>query len=306
MNTQPHPFTLRQLQYVLAVAEHLSFRKAAEACHVSQPSLSAQVAQVEETLGVVLFERDRRRVLLTPAGALLMDRIRRLVVDAHALAERARRAADPLASTLRLGVIPTLAPYLLPPLTITLRERLPALVALWTEEKTPDLVAALKAGRLDAVLLALEADLQDLEHAVLGVDPFVLAVPPGHPLAIGRGPVSVDVLQPYAVLLLDEGHCFRTQALEFCARSRVSELAYRATSLGTLAQMVAGGAGITLLPRMAVPTESERAGLVVRPLAEPVPFRTVALAWRPGSPLATAFERLAEVIRSGQALGLDG
>jgi LysR family hydrogen peroxide-inducible transcriptional activator len=298
MNTRPHPFTLRQLQYVLAVADLLSFRRAAEACHVSQPSLSAQIAQVEEALGVVLFERDRRRVLLTPAGALLVERMRRLVVDGHALTEAARRAGDPLAATLRLGVIPTIAPYLLPAVSEPLRARFPALTALWTEEKTPVLVDRLANGTLDAAVVALEAELGDVEHAVIGVDPFVLATGVDHPLAACAGPASIEDLQPHPVLLLDEGHCLRSQALSFCARSDVEELAFRATSLGTLVQMVAGGAGITLLPRLAVAAEASRARIVVRELADPAPYRTLVLVWRARSPLAPALTTLAEALRT--------
>jgi LysR family hydrogen peroxide-inducible transcriptional activator len=246
MSLQPHPFTLRQLQYALAVAEHLSFRRAAEACHVSQPALSVQVAQLEELLGVVLFERDRKRVLPTPAGELLLERMGRLVVDGHALTEAARRAGDPLASTLRLGVIPTIAPYLLPRLTPELGRRFPRLVALWTEDKTPNLVGRLAAGTLDAALLALEADLGDVESATVCVDPFVLAAPRGHPLADAKGPAHPEALRDAPFLLLDEGHCFRAQALAYCARAELHEMAYRATSLGTLVQVVASGAGVTL------------------------------------------------------------
>lgn len=296
MSLQPHPFTLRQLQYVLAVADLLSFRRAAEACHVSQPALSAQIAALEEQLGVVLFERDRRRVLLTPAGELLVERIRRLVVDGHALVEAARRAGDPLSSTLRVGVIPTIAPYLLPRLAPLLREAFPRLTLLWTEEKTPVLGARLAAGHLDAALLALEADLGDVEHAVLGPDPFVLALAPEHRLAVG-GPATMEDLHGEAVLLLDEGHCFRDQVLSWCSRGDVGEMAWRATSLGTLAQMVASGAGVTLLPAMAVETEASRARLTVRPLRD-APSRTIVLAWRARSPLGPALQTLAAGMRA--------
>jgi len=301
MSDQPHPYTLRQLQYVLAVADHLSFRRAAEACHVSQPALSAQIAQLEDQLGVVLFERDRRRVLLTPAGELLLPRMRRLVVDGHALADAARRAADPFASTLRIGVIPTIAPYLLPLIAPSLRQRFPSLVALWTEDKTPTLAARLAAGTMEAALLALEADLGDVEYAPVALDPFVLALPPGHPLAADAAPISLAALAGQSLLLLDEGHCFRTQVLAHCARAGVDELAWRATSLGTLAQMVASGAGITLLPRLAVATEAARAGLVTRTLAEPSPHRTIVLAWRAGSPLGPAMTTLAAAMREALA-----
>lgn len=293
MRFAPHPFSLRQLQYVVAVADLRSFRRAAEVCHVSQPSLSAQIAQLEEGLGVVLFARDRRGVLLTPAGEALVERARRLVVDADAMVDAGRRAGDPLSAPLRIGVIPTIAPYLLPELTPRMRARFPRLTALWTEDKTPVLAARLAAGTLDAAILALEADLGEVEHAVLGIDPFVLAVPADHALAAETGAVEEETLAEERVLLLDEGHCFRTQALAWCRHADVQELAYRATSLGTLTQMVAGGAGVTLLPKMAVATELQRASLCVRPIAEPAPYRTIVLAWRTRSPLAEALQTLA-------------
>ncbi len=301
MHPAPHPFTLRQLQYALAIHDRGSFRAAAEACHVAQPSLSAQVAQLEDALGVVLFERDRRRVLPTPAGAVLLARMRRLVGDADALGDAARRAADPLDGTLRLGVIPTIAPYMLPVVAPHLRGTFPRLSALWTEDRTPVLAARLAAGELDAALLAREADLGDVDVAILAHDPFVVATSRAHALAAGEGPVPEESLRDEAVLLLEEGHCLRTQALAWCARTNVHEMAWRATSLGTLAQVVASGAGLTLLPRMAVETETRRAHLSVRPLAAPEPYRTIVLAWRARSPLAPALERLAGAMRDAYA-----
>ncbi len=297
----PHPFTLRQLQYVRAVAELRSFRRAAEACGVSQPALSVQVAQVEEILGVVLFERSQRKVLLTPAGEVLLVRIRALLVDAGSLVDAARRASDPLAGTLRIGVIPTVAPYFLPRVAPALRVRFPRMGVVWTEEKTPVLAERLAAGTLDAMLLALEADLGEVAHAEVAHDPFVLAVPPGHRLAQGHDPVTDADLAGEGVLLLDDGHCFRTQALAYCARTEVHETAFRATSLGTLVQMVAGGAGVTFLPSCAIATEVPRAGLGVRELAVPAPYRTVVLAWRRGSPLAEALGLVAATMRSAWA-----
>lgn len=298
MNHAPHPFSLRQLQYVVAVADLLSFRRAAEICGVSQPSLSAQLAQVEGMLGVQLFERNKRHVLLTPAGALLVDRARRLLVDADEVVATARRAADPLSGSLRVGVIPTVSPYVLPRLTGPMRSRFPALSVLWTEDKTPVLVERLAAGSLDAALLALEADLGEVEHAEICRDPFVLAMPRGHALAGIRGPVGEAELRGTDLLLLDEGHCFRTQALSFCGKAHLHEMAFRATSLTTLTQMVAGGAGVTLLPAMSVGTETRRAALSVRPLAEPAPHRTVVLIWRVRSSLREALIALATAMRS--------
>ncbi len=292
----PHPFTLRQLQYAVAVADLLSFRRAAERCAVSQPALSAQLAELEAALGARLFERDRRRVLVTPAGQALVERARQLLVDADDLQATARSLADPLRGTLRLGVIPTVSPYLLPWLTPALRARFPHLSLAWQEDKTASLVEAVDAGRLDAAVLALEADLRDLAHERLAEDPFLLAAPHGHPLARRRGPLSLSDLRGHQVLLLDEGPCLRQQALEYCTRGHARELAFRATSLSTLVQMVAAGAGVTLLPALAVPTEVRRAPLRLRRFKPPTPGRSIGLAWRRHSALLPALQAVTQAI----------
>jgi len=293
----PPLFTLRQLQYAVAVADTLNFRRAAEACGVSQPSLSAQLGELEDALGARLFERDRRRVLLTTAGEALVARARRVLTDADDLADAGRRLVDPLAGTLRIGVIPTISSYLLPDVVRALRREHARLSVRWTEDKTIALVRALDEGALDAALVALEADLGSLAREPLGHDPFVLAAPRGHALARRVAPVTAEELVGAPLLLLDDGHCLRDQALAVCGGARPEELGFRATSLPTLAQMVASGAGVTLLPALAVPTESRRAPLVVRPLADPAAFRTVGLVWRPSSPLAPAMRAIAATMR---------
>lgn len=298
MNLAPHPFSLRQLQYAVAVAESLSFRKAADRCRVSQPSLSAQVAQLETALGLRLFERDRRRVLVTTAGRDVVERARIVLRETDDLVETAQRAGDPLAGTLRIGVIPTISPYLLPGVAPALRVAFPRLAVMWVEDKTEALVHQLEAGALDAALVALEADIGEVEHEVVAVDSFVLAAPPGHPLVAENSPAKAAQLRGASVLLLDDGHCFRAQALAFCSDAKARELEFRATSLSTLAQMVASGAGVTLLPRLAVATEADRSGLRVRPFAEPAPQRTIALVWRKRSPLARALRELAGTFRA--------
>jgi len=294
----PHPFTLRQLQYAEAVAELRSFRRAAERCHVSQPSLSAQVIQLEEQLGVQLFERAPRRVILTAAGEAVLARARRLLLEADDLADEARQLGEPLDGTMRIGVIPTVSPYLLPEVVPALRARHERLAVHWVEDKTESLLAALHEGKIEAALLAVEAELGDVEKEVVCEDPFVLAVPPGHPLSRGRGPATPRELRGAGFLLLDDGHCFRDQALSYCESARARELDFRATSLATLAQMVASGVGVTLLPRIAVPVENRRSELVVRRMARPEPHRTLALVWRPRSPLGPALRLLAATIRA--------
>ena len=297
----PYPVTLRQLQYLAAVAEARSFRRAAEACGVSQPSLSAQIQEAERALGVRLFERDRRRVLVTAAGDALLARARRLLLEADDLVESARLHADPLGGTLRVGVIPTVSPYLLPRAAPALRRALPALLVLWEEDRTAALVRRVSAGELDAALLAREADLADLVTTGIADDPFVLAAPPGHPLARSAAPLRPAELRGHKVLLLDDGHCLRDQALEVCAKGRAEELGFRATSLPTLVQMVASGAGVTLLPRVAVETEGRRARLRLRPFTDPPPGRTLVLAWRRGSAVEPALQAVARAIRAATA-----
>ena len=297
MSLAPHPFSLRQLQYAVAVADFLSFRKAAEQCRVSQPSLSAQLAALEQVLGTPLFERDRRRVLLTAAGAELVERARRVLMVADDVLEAAQRLRDPLAGTLRLGVIPTVSPYLLPSAAPALRAAYPRLTLVWTEEKTGVLVEQLERGQIDGAILALEAEIGDVEAEVIARDPFVLATPPGHPLAKSEVPATQADLKRTDVLLLDEGHCLREQALAVCSRARASELEFRATSLPTLVQMVAAGAGVTLLPELSVPVETPRSNLCLRPFAAPAPGRTLALIWRKRSPLGPTLRELAQTVR---------
>ena len=300
----PLPLTLRQLQYVLAVADTRHFRRAAERCAVAQPALSTQIAALEEALGVRLFERGRGGVVITPAGEALVASARTIVQAAEALVQEARHHQDPLAGTLRLGIIPTLAPYLLPELVPRLRQAWPALVPRWLEERTAVLVRSLHEGLLDVALLALEADLEGLETLALVQDPFFLVLPESHPLAREAGPVALERLEGERILLLEDGHCLRNQALAACGGARVEELGYRATSLPTLVQMVAGGQGLTLLPKLALATETSRAAVAVRALAAPPPFRTLAMAWRPGSYLQAVTPALGEVLRQAATAAL--
>jgi LysR family hydrogen peroxide-inducible transcriptional activator len=297
------PFSLRQLQYVVAIADELSFRKAALRCRVSQPSLSAQVLLLEECLGVQLFERDHHRVLLTAAGHEVVTRARQLLLGAADVVDAAKRAADPLSGTLRVGVIPTIAPYLLPVLTPLMRERLPRLTVVWIEDKTAMLSARLEQGTLDGALLALESEIGDVERDVIAKDPFVLAAPLDHPLSRTGSDAVLGDLRDASVLLLDDGHCFREQALSFCARAKARELEFRATSLSTLVQMVAQGAGVTLLPALSVATEAQRSELRVRAFAAPAPARTIALVWRKSSPLSAALHTLAQLARDAYPTG---
>ena len=294
----PHPFTLRQLQYAVAVADTLGFRRAADLCHVSQPSLSAQLAQLEGALGVRLFERDARHVLLTAAGADLVARARRLLTEADDLVGAGKRLGDPLTGTLRIGVIPTISPYLLPDIVAPLRASLPRMTLLWIEEKTDAVIRDVIGGRLDAALLALVPGLDELEVSLVGRDPFVIAGSATDRLLKPKRPAHTQELDDARVLLLEDGHCFRDQVAELCARARAEERDFRATSLATLAQMVAGGAGITLLPELALAVENRRGALAIRRFAEPAPSRDLALVWRKQSPLTLALSEVAKTIRA--------
>ena len=248
-------------------------------------------------LGVPLFERDRHGVRVTTAGAQVIERARALLVSADDLVDAAARFADPFAGTLRIGAIPTVAPYLLPDVAAALRARYPALTVVWVEDRTAGLAARLVAGELDAALVALVPELGGFDHADVGRDPFLLATPPAHPLSRSSSPARADEIDGERVLLLDDGHCFREQALEFCARTGATELGFRATSLATLTQMVAGGAGVTLLPRLAAATENRRGELHLRAIAPRTPFRTLALVWRKGSAMAEALSSIAGTMR---------
>ncbi len=295
-----HPFTLRQLEYVVAVADELSFHRAAARCHVSQPTLSTQLAQVEDLLGVTLFERSQRKVLVTAIGRDVVARARQLLVQADELVRATERVGDPLSGTIRLGVIPTISPYLLPKATPTLRKKVPRLRIAWVEEKTDVLLRKLRDGELEGAILALEtrdAELGDLVRDVIAKDPFFLVTPAGHALAVKKTPVTQAELRDHELLLLEEGHCFRDQALEACSTARVREGEFRATSLSTLVQMVAGGAGITLIPALAVDAEARRARLRVRPLAGPGAHRTLAAIWRKHSSVEPAMRALTLALR---------
>jgi len=295
------PISLRQLQYIVAVAERGSFRRAADACHVAQPSLSAQVAVAERALGVQLFERTGRRVRVPAAAAPLVAQARKVLMAAGDLRELARQNADPFRGTLRLGIIPTICPYLLPDIAPSLSRDFPHLAITWSEERTARLVLQIKDGAIDAAVVALEASLKGLAHAPLGWDPFLLAAAPDHALARATTRVRPDVLDGERVLLLDDGHCFRDQALQVCARTGAIERGFRATSLSTLVQMVSARGGVTLLPAIALPVENRRGQLAVRSFAAPGPGRTLALVWRRGSALRAPLERIAETIRQALA-----
>jgi len=289
---------LRDLRYLVALADERHFGKAAERCFVSQPTLSAQVRKLEEYLGVPLVERQPKRVALTPTGAKIVQRARVLLQEADAIVDLARSDRDPLAGPLKLALIPTVGPYLLPHVAGRLRKELPHLKLMLYEYQTGPLLEKLHAGDLDVGILALPVDLDGLESAALYDEPFTLAVPASHPLA-DQDRVKVEDLRGETLLLLEDGHCLRDQALDVCERVRVNEAQdYRATSLETLRQMVAAGHGITLLPELAAETPVGTArGLRIKPFARPTPARNVGAVWRKSTTRAPAIQAIVQVVR---------
>jgi LysR family hydrogen peroxide-inducible transcriptional activator len=284
--------TLRDLRYLLAVAEHGHFGRAAEACGVSQPTLSIQLRKLEEMLGVALFERGGKAVAPTEACERLIGHVRAAVAEADAMLALARSLRDPLAGRFRLGMIPTLAPYLLPLVFGPLREALPALEVEPWEDQTAALLDRLRGHELDAALLATEVEGSDLASLPLFDEPFLAALPPEHPLA-ARPVVAEEELAP-DILVLADGHCLRDQALAACGPAAARAGALRAASLPTLLNMVAAGYGTTLVPGLAAGAAQD-AGIVLRPL-ESRAGRTVRIAWRASFPRRAAAEAVAEVV----------
>jgi len=290
---------LRDLKYLVALAEHKHFGRAAAACFVSQPTLSTQIKKLEEELGVPLVERAPRKVMLTPAGREAAARARGIVAEVEQMKEAARRSRDPEAGTVRLGIFPTLGPYLLPHVVPAIRGRFPQLELLLVEEKSDVLLTQLRNGQLDAALLALPLHDEQLHTEFLFEEPFVLAAPEGHPLA-ARTALTLDELADQRLLLLQDGHCLRDQALDVCHLAGALEKSeFQATSLETLRQMVAANVGVTLLPMLAVKppvAPSPNIRLLGFEGAHP-PSRRIAMVWRRSSAMSEFLQQLAALFR---------
>ncbi|MDH5822160.1 DNA-binding transcriptional regulator OxyR [Luteimonas sp. RD2P54] len=287
---------LRDLKYLVALADHKHFGRAAAACFVSQPTLSTQIRKLEDELGVSLVERAPRKIMLTPAGREAAERARRIVAEVEQMKEAARREQDPESGAVRLGIFPTLAPYLLPHVIPRLRARFPKLELLLVEEKSDVLLGRLRDGRLDAAVLALPVDDDQLHCEPLFEEPFLLAVPEGHPLA-GRDGLRMEELADQRLLLLEDGHCLRDQALEVCHLGGAGERSeFRATSLETLRQMVAANVGVTLLPMLAVqPPVAHSRSIRLLPFLDSRPSRRIAMVWRRSSAMDAFLHQLADV-----------
>jgi LysR family hydrogen peroxide-inducible transcriptional activator len=289
--------TLTELRYIVAVADTRHFGRAAERCHVSQPSLSASVAKLEDELGVRLFERGKRGVTLTPAAEEVIAQARRALEEAARVKSVAQQGSNPLKGVLRLGVIHTIAPYVLPELVAALKKAAPEMPLDIEENTTAALDRLLRAGELDAVLLALPYEAPGVEVEPLYDEPFKVAVPRNHPLA-RRKTIAVEELDTDELLLLPAGHCLRDQVLDACREfSRPPPPGRQGNSLETLRSMVASGAGITVLPETALAPRYANALVKVVDFAEPVPMRRVALAWRRNFPRRAAVDLLTEVLK---------
>jgi LysR family hydrogen peroxide-inducible transcriptional activator len=289
--------SIRQLESLVAVADTRSFRKAATTLGISQPALSAQVQAAEHVLGLQVFERDRRSVLITPAGEDVVSRAREALIAVDAVGDAARQRGEPLVGSLRMGVIPTIAPYWLPALLPEVHRRFPRLELILREDQTSRLLVQLQAGQLELALLAIPVQ-GDFTTAPVAREGFVAAAPRGAALVRHRGKLTERDLDDETVLLLEDGHCLRDQALEVCKRAgAVESVEVRATSLPTLVQMVAGGLGVTLLPEAAVPTLVQKHGpIALAEFAKPVPGRNIGLAWRTSSGRLREFRLLAETM----------
>ena len=290
---------LRDLRYLVALAEHRHFGRAAAASFVSQPTLSTQIKKLEDELGVALVERTPRKVLLTEVGREIAQRARDVLNEVDQIKAIARRTLDPESGTVRLGIFPTLGPYLLPHVVPEIRERFPRLELLLVEEKTEIVLRLLREGRLDAGVLALPVHDDQLHAEFLFEEPFLLAVPAQHELS-RRKTLKMDDLADQSLLLLDDGHCLRDQALEVCHLSGANEKSgFRATSLETLRQMVAANVGITLLPTLAVqPPVAHSDNVHLVPFrGNQTPSRRIAMVWRKSSAMAGFLKKLAEIFR---------
>ncbi|MEE2930767.1 MAG: hydrogen peroxide-inducible genes activator [Pseudomonadota bacterium] len=294
-----HLPTLRQLEFLCAVAEQGSFSKAAETCHVTQPTLSAAIKEIEGLLGVQLIEREARGASLTRAGEAAVERARSILSDSADLVSAARQAGAPLSGPFRLGAIPTIAPFLLPRTLKALRKAHPNLKLYLREDQTERLLEALRTRKLDAALIALPWEASGIETLELFDDEFLLVAPTGHSLLRGAKLASND-LADEDVLLLEDGHCLRDHALSVCRLpARRGGADVTATSLPTLVHMVAGGLGVSLLPKLAIDAGvTSGADVELRAFQTPMIGRRIGIAWRTGSPRANEAQMIGEVVRA--------
>lgn len=286
---------IRNLEYLVALAEHKHFRRAADACHVSQPTLSGQIRKLEDELGIILLERTSRKVLFTQSGLLLVDQAKTVLREVKLLKEMASNQGKEMTGPLHVGVIPTIGPYLMPHIVPALQNAFPDLELFLYEAQTHQLLEQLETGRLDCAIVASVRETEPFIEVPLFKERMLLAVAENHPWAKEQT-IPMSMLKDHEMLMLDDGHCLRNQALGYCFTAGAKENShFQATSLETLRNMVAANAGMTLMPELAVLSEGERGGVKYLP-CQPEPSRDVILVYRPGSPLRARYERIAEAI----------
>ncbi|WP_344964611.1 DNA-binding transcriptional regulator OxyR [Oceanisphaera sediminis] len=288
---------LRDLEYLVALAEERHFRKAAEKCFVSQPTLSGQLRKLEDELGVVLMERTSRKVLFTPAGDAITAQARRVLAETKELRDTARTFTEPMSGELHIGLIPTVGPYLLPHIIPVLKQHFPELHIYLYEAQTHTLLKQLADGDLDCLILAQLDSMDNFGSLPLYDEPMMLALPTEHAWA-GREQIALNELQGEKLLMLEDGHCLRDQAMGFCFAAGIGEdNHFQATSLETLRNMVAAGSGLTLIPQLAVGLHNGNLGVNYLPVVNPEPHRTISLLYRIHSVRRPCFNEMAKVIR---------
>ncbi|HEU5435962.1 MAG TPA: hydrogen peroxide-inducible genes activator [Telluria sp.] len=304
--------TLTELKYIVAVARARHFGHAAEACHVAQPTLSVAIKKLEDELGVVLFERGGAEVSVTPLGAQIVAQAERVLEQTAAIKELAKQNKDPLAGPLRLGVIYTIGPYLLPPLVKNLIDKVPQMPLILQENFTVRLLELLRQGELDAAIMALPLPDHGMSMQTLYDEPFVVAMPKSHPWA-SRAAITAEDLKTETMLLLGNGHCFRDQVLEVCPEmARFStpgngmQRTFEGSSLETIRHMVASGIGLTVLPRASVPDMDDDSGMLrFVPFSEPVPSRRVVLVWRKSFTRRAAIDAICQAVAACNLAGVE-
>ncbi|OOF36631.1 DNA-binding transcriptional regulator OxyR [Rodentibacter heidelbergensis] len=287
---------IRDLEYLVALSEHKHFRRAADSCNVSQPTLSGQIRKLEDELGIILLERTSRKVLFTQSGMLLVEQARTVLREVKLLKEMASNQGKEMTGPLHIGLIPTVGPYLLPYIVPTLKAAFPDLEIFLYEAQTQQLLEQLETGRLDCAILAREQKTEAFIEVPIFEERMLLAVSEDHPWAKEKS-ISMNQLMGQEMLMLDDGHCLRNQALDYCFAAGARENShFQATSLETLRNMVAANAGITFMPELAVKNEGTRTGVKYLPCHSPEPARSIALVYRPGSPLRSRYERVAKAV----------
>ncbi|MFT6985235.1 MAG: LysR family hydrogen peroxide-inducible transcriptional activator [Psychromonas sp.] len=295
----------RDLEYLVALEELKHFRKAAERCFVSQPTLSGQIRKLEDELNIQLMERSSRKVIFTQAGLDIVSKAKTILLEAKSLKEIAKSYNDPMHGSLHIGLIPTVAPYLLPLIVPTVKKHFTELELYLHENQTDILLKQLEEGELDCLLLALLPDMESFQHYPLYEEPLELALAETHPWA-NKSSIDLNKLRGERVLMLEEGHCLRDQALGFCfTAGAIEDHSFKATSLETLRHMVSADTGLTLLPQLAVPSNRHQAGIKYIPFNEPIPSRTIALLYRKNSVRKICFEKLSKLIGETVQIKLD-